>query len=152
MNEYQYRLIGKVLSFFGIIILLFPIIAFFSWIQWSGFPAAIPDPSNILIIALFLLFGFIIAFYGATIQSKFREIRPFLTRDGEPIHSGKIWKKESESGLFLTSCECVVSINQESRETANVGYRIVSAKRATCSDCIRREGRAILDRAYRRSY
>ena len=153
MSEYQYRLIGKLLLFIGMIILLFPISVPYSWIVWSGFPPAIPNPSTPLIIAAFLLLGFIIAFIGATIQTRFREKNLFLTKFGETIHSGNIWKKKSEWGLFLTSCERVVSINQESKETAHVGYRIIKANRATCSDCIRREVKAILDRVtHRRSY
>ena len=77
---------------------------------------------------------------------RFRKTKPFLAKDGEPIHSGKNWKKQSESGLFLTSCGRVVSINQESRATAHVGYRLVTAERATCKECNIREGKAVMDR------
>lgn len=77
---------------------------------------------------------------------RFRNTKPYLTKDGESIHSGKPWKKQSESGLFLISCGRVVSINQESKATAHVGYKIVPAKRATCKDCNIRQGKAVLDR------
>ena len=135
MNEYLYRLIGRLLVYIGIIILLLPFIALYS---------------TILIFSSCLLFGFIITFSGATILSKFRETKPFLTKSGEMIHSGRVWNKGSESGLYLTSCERVVSINQESEETAHVGYRLVAAKRATCRDCILSEVKTIMDKTTNR--
>ena len=130
MEEYLYRLIGRFLVYIGIIILLLPFISLFS---------------NILTFFTYLFFGFIMVFSGATIQRRFREIKPFLTKFGEPIHSARIWNKGSESGLYLTSCERVVSINQESKATAHVGYRIAVAKRATCRDCILSEVKPIMD-------
>lgn len=80
-----------------------------------------------------------------TILRTFKEMRPYLAKAGEPIHSGRTWKKESESGLFLTSCERVVSTNLESRETVEVGYRLVSTEGPTCRDCSIRAGRVILE-------
>jgi hypothetical protein len=77
----------------------------------------------------------------------------YLTKPDEPIHFGKPWRSESEPGLFLTSCELVVSINDASEETTHIGYRLIAAKHATCSDCIKREGRDILESVqYHRSY
>lgn len=144
MNEYQYRLIGRLLAFIGMLILLFPIFIISVWFLWYD-SVYIPQLLEILILAGLVLLGLIVASSGVIIHRRFREIGPFLTKDGEPIHSGNVWKKGTEPGLFLTSCERVVSIYQDSRETAHVGYRTVIAKRATCSDCNLRKGRAILD-------
>ncbi len=77
---------------------------------------------------------------------RFRGTKLFLTKDDELIHSGKPSKKRSKSGVFLTSCGRVVSTDPESRATAHVGYKIVSAKRATCRECNKREGKAVMDR------
>jgi hypothetical protein len=127
------------------VILLFPI-GFISY--WTGYPGApiIPQLSDILMLCGLTLLGFIVIYSGVIIYRMFREMRPFLAKGGEPIHSASVWKKGIESGLFLTSCERVVSINQASRATAHVGYRLVPAERATCSECNLREGKAILDR------
>jgi len=145
MKKVLFRLIGWVLVFIGMTILLFPL-AIISY--WIGNPGDMinPQPSEIFILTGFPLLGFIVIYSGVIIYRRFRETRPFLAKGGEPIHSAIVWKKGTESGLFLTSCERVVSINQASRATAHIGYRLVPAERATCSDCNLREGRAILDK------
>ncbi|TFH07204.1 MAG: hypothetical protein E4H14_09010 [Candidatus Thorarchaeota archaeon] len=144
MIQGVYRLFGTALAVIGAFILFFPI---FILIYWFGenLGGYIPQLFDFTILAGFAILGIITAYSGLKIYGRFREIGPFLAKDGEPIHSGKIWKKGTESGLFLTSCGFMVSINQESKETGHVGYRIVPAKQATCSDCILREGKAILD-------
>jgi hypothetical protein len=144
MIEGIYRLLGKALAVIGALILFFPI---FILIYWFGENPGgyIPQLFDFAILAGFAILGIITAYSGLKIYGRFRETGPFLAKDGEPIHSGKIWKKGTESGLFLTSCGRVVSTNQESRETGHVGYRIVPAKQATCSDCTLSEGKAVLD-------
>ena len=141
MREHLYSLLGKVLAFVGVIIVLFPILIF--WIIWNN-----EDYLQLLAILMFIeiaSLGIGITTIGVVIHKRFRETEPFLAKEGEPIHSGRVWMKKAESGLFLTSCGLVVSINQESGETAYVGYRLVPAKRATCIDCTQRKGREILD-------
>jgi hypothetical protein len=101
--------------------------------------------SDIALLHVFILLDIGMISIGVIILKIFAEVIPFLTKDGEPIHSGRPWKRGPESGLFLTSCGLVVSINQESRTTAHVGYKIVTAKRATHRDCVLKEGRAVLD-------
>jgi hypothetical protein len=143
MNEYHYRLVGKALTYIGMMILLSPFFPFL--------PSYVV--SDILTYTGFLFLGFIMACSGVIIHRRFREMMPFLTKSGESIHSGKTWKKGSESGLFLTSCERVVSINPESRETTDVGYRLVSAEGSTCRGCNMRAGRILLEGSgKRRSY
>ncbi|MHA2353028.1 MAG: hypothetical protein ACXABX_07910 [Candidatus Thorarchaeota archaeon] len=97
------------------------------------------------VILGFLPFGLILTFSGMIIRRKFSEQNPFLTKDGGPIHSGETWKRSSESGVFLTSCGIVLSINQESNATSHIGYKIVTVERTTCRDCALREGREILE-------
>ncbi len=138
MNEYHFRLIGKALAFTGTVILISPILMP-HLTSWSA------HPSIYRIYDVFLLLGIICACSGVIILRTFKEMRPYLVKAGEPIHSGRAWKKESESGLFLTSCERVVSTNLESRETLDVGYRLVSAEGPTCRDCSMRAGRVLLE-------
>jgi len=157
MIEEVYRLLGKALGVIGAFIVFSPIfllIYWFGFLPSSGYSSGyIPQLFEVVMLAWFVILGIIIAYSGMIINKRFPNIEPFLTKDGAPIHSGWVWKKGSESGLFLTSCGIVLSINQESRATAHVGYRIVGAKRATCSDCILEEGRIILDaQAHKRSY
>jgi len=155
MIEGVYRLFGKALGVIGAFILFFFI---FMLIYWFGFPATpssryIPQLFDFIMLAWFAILGIIIAYGGMIINKRFPKIEPFLTKDGAPIHSGRVWKKGSESGLFLTSCGIVLSINQTSRRTSHVGYRLVGAKYATCSDCILGEGKVILDaQVHKRSY
>ncbi|MFX1483894.1 MAG: hypothetical protein ACFFCP_11995 [Promethearchaeota archaeon] len=110
------------------------------------------DPGTYVIRA-FLPLGFMLTLGGEIIRIKFREIILFLTKDGESIHSGRPWYKGSESGLFLTSCGLVVSINEESDATAHVGYTIIQSEHATHRDCAVNEGKAVLDKyAHGRAY
>lgn len=149
MSDYHYRIMGKVLAFIGMITFLFSISGLTYWVGQTD--AIFTNLSTILILTGITLLGFTVACSGVIIYNRFREMKPHLSKGGEPIHSGEIWKKGTESGLFLTTCGLVVSINQESRETAHVGYRITSTQRTTCSDCVLREGRVILDAvSYRR--
>jgi hypothetical protein len=123
---------------------------------WSNRPfpfyGAYSDPLRLVFVG-FLPLGLILTCSGAIIRGRFSEKNPFLTKDGEPIHSGKPWYKGSESGLYLTSCGLVVSVNEESEDTAHVGFRIVPAKHATHRDCIVQDGGEVLDGvAKRRSW
>ncbi|MGY5881519.1 MAG: hypothetical protein RTV31_14805 [Candidatus Thorarchaeota archaeon] len=140
----RYSLVGRGLAFIGVVIFLFPIVVLSYWI--GGNPGEyILQPFDIPILAGFGILGLVMAYSGLIINRRFAVIGPFLTKDGESIHSGKVWTKSSESGLFLTSCRRMVSTNQTSRETAHIGYRVVTASHATCNDCNLREGGAIMD-------
>ena len=149
MNEGHYRLIGTVLTCIGVIVFLTPISAFITGIANPNGPF-FPPLSVIPILTGFILLGFIMTYGGVNILRRFRKVRPFLTKGGEPIHLAEVWKKGTELGLYLTSCGKVVSINQVSKGTAHVGYRIVTTKDTTCRDCSLREGRAILDSVEKR--
>ncbi len=139
-----YREYGSLLTVIGLIMLLIhTLIVTFSFIPFR-FPSPYTDPRATIVIG-FLPLGIILTCIGVLIRRRFGGGIQFLIKDGEPIHSGMPWYEGSESGLFLTSCGLVVSINQESRATAHVGYKIVSAKHATHKDCVQNEGRAILD-------
>ena len=107
------------------------------------------DP-RMFVIRSFLPLGLVLTFSGIVIHRKYSEGLVFLTRADEPIHSGKPWYQGSESGLYLTSCGLVVSINETSNETAHVGYKIVSAKSATHGDCVTKEGKDVLDGSSKR--
>lgn len=148
MMENLLRLIGKGLVISGMAILLFSMPALgYSIIFPSWYTSEYgPSVADILRFVGFFLIGIIVTYSGLNILRRFEEKTLFLTREDESIHSGEIWKKGSESGLFLTSCGRVVSINQESKDTAHVGYRIVAAEQATCRDCSLNEGKAVLDR------
>lgn len=155
MKAWLFRIIGKILTFIGAVIFLFTTSVV---IIWAGHPDPLTiaeiyaHPSTPLLVG-FIPIGFFMICDGILILRRYEEVIPFLTKDGEQIHSGKPWKKGSESGLFLTSCGRVVSINQESSATAHVGYKIVTAKRATHSDCTQKEGGAILENVvHRRSH
>ncbi len=147
MIEYLLRLIGKGLVISGMAILLFsiPALGYSIILPFWIFGEYGPSIADILHFIVFFLIGIIVTYSGVNILRRFEEKTLFLTREGESIHSGEIWKKGSESGLFLTSCGRVVSINQESKDTAHVGYRIVAAEHATCRDCSMNEGKAVLD-------
>lgn len=153
LTERIYRYYGSMITVVGMTMLVtYTIVVTF----WLSHPMSIPqlynDPRP-AIIRGFLPVGFILTCSGVIIRERFSGGNQFLTKDGEPIHSGKPWKKGSESGLFLTTCGLVVSINQESRATAHVGYKIITAKRATHRECNLREGRAVLDNfAHGRAY
>ena len=151
MKRRLFRPIAKGLVIIGIPIFLFLSYAVFRVVTYTGEYG--PLPFDVVLLPVFLLLDISIISIGVIILRRYQERLPFLSRDGEPIHSGISWKKGSERGLFLTSCGLVVSINQESRATAHVGYKIVAAKRATHRDCILKEGGEVLDRfAKRRSW
>jgi len=153
MREKLYRLFGKVVAVIGAIIFFFNILLIIHLLglNQGEYLPQFSDliPSFLVVTAL----GLSLVCIGAAISNQFIETKPMVAKDGGPIHSAKTWKQDSELGLFLTSCETVVSINQESGATAHVGYHLVSAKRATCSDCVRREGKAILNtQTFRREH
>lgn len=108
---------------------------------------SIPLP---LVFFGFLLLGLILTCSGVTILTRFSERKKFLTKDGEIIHSCRPWHKGPETGLFLTSCELVVSINQKSEATSNVGYQMVNIEHGTCNECAMEEGRVVLEKVSRR--
>ena len=116
------------------------------------FPRLYFNPLTYVILA-YLPLAFILMCIGGIIRIKFRELNSFLIKDGGPIHSGKPWYKGSEPGLLLTSCGLVVSVNEESKATAHVGYRIIQAEHATHRDCVVNEGSEVLDKyAHGRAY
>ncbi len=146
MKERHYHLLSRVLIYIGVIVCLIPVSALI--IEIVTFNGAFFRPSsNTLNLIGLILPGLIMTYAGMSIQRGFRKARIFLTKGGESIHLAEVWKKGTELGLYLTSCGKVVSINQVSKGTAHVGYRIVTTKDTTCRDCSLREGRAILDRA-----
>ena len=149
MYERFLRLIGKTVAFIGMILILFPVGFFILYIGEANHPFNPPSiyiaPMGFLVMIILISFGFILTSTGMYIYKSFPILIPFLTKDGEPIHSAKSWKKGSESGLFLTSCGLIVSINQESEETAHVGYRVISTKQATHRECVEMEGKVGLD-------
>lgn len=152
MREKLYRLFGKAVAVIGAIIFFFNIIILAQVLVSSQgyYTLQIYDFIPFFYIAAL---GLSLVYIGAVINKRFIEPKPMVAKDGGSIHSAKTWTHDSESGLFLTSCEFVVSINQDSEATAHVGYHLVSAKRATCSDCVRREGKAILEtRTFRREH
>ena len=147
MNEVHYRIIGWALTLIGIAILLSPIF----------FIVIAPQLLLILVDTVFISIGFYflgltVTCSGMIILRRFRKVQLFLTKGGEPIHSAEVWKKGTESGMYLTSCGRVVSINQSSEGTAHVGYKLATAQRTTCRDCSLREGRAIIRSASRKEY
>ena len=145
MKGHTYRYYGILLVYIGVIMLLtHTIIVMFLYRNPITFSRLFFTPFG-FIIRGFLPLGLILTCSGVIIRNRFSEGNSFLTKDGEPIHLAKPWYQGPESGLFLTFCGLVVSINQESRATAHVGYKIVSANNATHKECIQNEGRAILE-------
>lgn len=147
MKEQVYREYGSMLSLIGVVMLLiYTIVAIYLW-EHPIIPYGFHSDPRTAIIFVFLPLGLFLTFWGVIIRNIFGEKSKFLTKDGELIHSVISWYKSSESGLYLTSCGQMVSINQDSEETTHVGYKIISAERITCRDCAIKKGRAILERA-----
>ena len=150
MKGHTYRYYGSLLVYIGVIMVLtHTIIVMFLYRNPITFSRLFFTPYG-FIIRGFLPLGLILTCSGVIIRNRFSEGNSFLTKDGEPIHLAKPWYQGPESGLFLTSCGLVLSINQESRETAHVGYRIVPAQHATHRDCAVKEGTVVLDSASKR--
>ncbi|MGY5859746.1 MAG: hypothetical protein RTU63_10275 [Candidatus Thorarchaeota archaeon] len=143
MKAHLFRIIGKVLFIVGFILLLLLSFLIYSAATYTGEYG--PLPPFVVLLPVFWIGDFGLICLGVFMLRRYRERDIFLAKGGEPIHSVNPWEKGSEPGLYLTSCGVVVSTNQETNATGHVGYRIVPAKRATCSDCIRREGKLILD-------
>ncbi|MFW9913932.1 MAG: hypothetical protein ACFFEU_15740 [Candidatus Thorarchaeota archaeon] len=153
MNHHLRRLVGKCIVISGVFILVFsiPIVGFSIFFRYSGEVG--PTTSDLISLAGLFLVGITITYCGVRILGSVEERIPFFTKSGERIHSGKTWKRGSEAGLYATSCGLVISTNQESRETAHIGYRIVYANQATCRECIEIEGRMAMGGSpLRRSY
>ncbi len=125
-------------------LLFYTLIITFSFISPFRFPSPLTDPRAIIVFQ-FLPLGIILTSVGVIIRRRYREGIVYLIKDGESIHSGYPWYKGTEPGLYLTSCGLLVSINQESIDTAHVGYKIVSTNRATHKECVQNEGKAIID-------
>ena len=143
MSERFYQLLGRTITIIGLSLLL--ILVSVSIIIFGDNSTILISSQGILALVGFFSFALVMTCVGIVILKKHRKIIPFFAKSGGPIHSGEAWTKSSEPDLFLTSCGMVLSINQESNTTSHVGYRIVTAKRATCSDCIRKEGRSIME-------
>ncbi|MFX1330428.1 MAG: hypothetical protein ACFE9W_02635 [Promethearchaeota archaeon] len=153
MKDRLFRLIGKGLVTSGLFILVFsiPIMGVSIFYRNSGEVG--PTTSDIQGLMALFLAGITITYCGARILGSVEERIPFFTKAGESIHSGKSLKRKSESGLYATSCGLVISTNQDSRETAHVGYMIVYANQATCRDCIVVDGKMAMGGSpLRRSY
>jgi len=149
LKERNTRLLGRTLICIGVLICLIPVSAvIIEFVNFNG--AFFQLSSNVRNLIGFIFPGFIVASVGVIVLRGFGKAGIFVTKGGEFIHSAKVWKKGTESGLYLTSCGLVVSINQASEGTAHVGYRIATARGATCRDCRSRDGRIILDSAVRR--
>ncbi len=144
MHERFYRLIGKILAIIGMILVLFPVLVISYANNPLNTPSMIISHQGTLGFIGLIWFGLILTFSGLQIYKRYRKSMLFFIKDGGPIHSGDPWKKSSESGLFLTSCGFVLSINQESNATSHIGYKIVTADRTSCKDCALREGRVII--------
>ena len=149
MVESVYRIMGIIVSCFGAILILQPIGLFLIWFGEVNYPINPPtvyiSPYGFSVMFLLFLYGIAVLYSGLHLLKKSTIANPFVTKDGGPIHSAKPWKRDSESGLFLTSCGLIVSINQESKATAHVGYRLVSSKHATHRACVEQEGRLVLE-------
>jgi len=144
MREYFYSLIAKILAFIGGMVLFIPILSYlYAW-RLGGYTPELFE-EYVIILAGCAVLGFAMILGGGNIQRRLGVREPFLANNGGPIHSGRVWKKGTESGLYQTSCGLVVSTSHDSAATAHVGYRIVLAERTTCKDCAQREGRVILD-------
>ncbi|MHA1943886.1 MAG: hypothetical protein ACW96M_05760 [Candidatus Thorarchaeota archaeon] len=146
------RLIGKGLIIIGIPLLLLMSYGLYFAFTYSGEYGPLPPSyySDIAALPVFILLDIGMIIIGMILLKRYQEERLLFIKDGEPIHSGKPWNQGSESGLYMTSCGLVLSINQESRATAHVGYKIVPANRATHKECVQNEGRAILDSVVKR--
>lgn len=151
MNKMRYHLIAEIMAYFGTILFLIPLSAI---IIGMAHPYLVVNlsPSIGPILSGSILLGFIMACVGGSILRGVGKVQLFVTKGGEPIHLAEVWKKGTESGLYLTSCGRVVSINQTSEATAHFGYRIVTAQRTTCRNCSMREGGAIMDKGSRKEY
>jgi len=136
--------IGKLVVWIGVFILFLLVLVL---MQWYGYPwnDYVPQVSDFIFLGWLLVIGLVTVFGGFAIHKQYRERELYLSKDGEPIHSVEIWKKGHEQGLFVTSCGLVVSTNDESEETAHVGYRTVTARQPTCIECTQRRGKKVLD-------
>ncbi|MFW9925602.1 MAG: hypothetical protein ACFFDM_02425 [Candidatus Thorarchaeota archaeon] len=142
------RLIVKGLIIIGILLLLLMSYGLYFAFTYSGEYGPLPPSyySDIAALPMFILLDVGMIIIGMILLRRYPEERLFFTKDGEPIHSGKLWNQGSESGLYQTSCGLVLSINQESSETAHVGYKIVKSKGATHGECATKEGREVLEK------
>ena len=148
----KYRSIGEGVAYIGLVMFLISVIVVAYWMKLGPIVYA-SQGSNVILLEIIAILGFFMTSIGLIVNRPIREKETFLAKGGESIHSCTIWNKGNESGLYLTTCEIIVSINQESEATGNVGYKIVPAKEATCSDCSTRKGKAVLDiHAHGRAY
>ncbi|MFX1607334.1 MAG: hypothetical protein ACFFDD_15880 [Promethearchaeota archaeon] len=147
LNSHIYREYGNALTGIGLTVLLtYTVIVILLFRNPMEFSRLIFPSQAFIILSL----GLILTYSGVFLRRRYNDEIRFLTKDGETIHSVKPWYKGPESGLYLTSCGLVVSINQESEATANVGYRRVSVKKATHGECIVAEGKVILESTSKR--
>ena len=108
----------------------------------------IPMLQTITIIFL----GFVVVYAGASNCGRYQEETLHVIKNGDFIHSARVWNTDVENGLLLTICGKLVSIQQHSDETAHVGYRYATAQQPTCRECCEREGRRIMDSAKHHDY
>ncbi|MFW9802515.1 MAG: hypothetical protein ACFFFC_07680 [Candidatus Thorarchaeota archaeon] len=143
MKKRLLRLIGKGLAIIGTPVFLVFGYGTYSLLSYTGEYG--PLAREVALVPLIALLGFSMIAAGVDLLQRFEEPALLLAKDGEPIHTGEIWKKGIEAGLFLTSCGRVVSVNQESSNTAHVGYKVVFEGQVICRDCATREGRVVLE-------
>ena len=143
MKKRLLRLLGKGIAILGIPVFVLSSYGVYAALSYTGVYG--PLPQEVAYVLLIALLGLIMIAGGTFLLKRNEEPALLLSKGGEPIHFGEIWKKGTELGLFLTLCGRVVSINQQSSATAHTGYRIASAKGATCKDCMISMGRHIIE-------
>ena len=145
----KYRSIGEGVAYIGLVMFLISIYVVIYWMRLGPIVYAY-QRSNVISFEITGILGLFMISIGLFANRSVRGKETFLAKGGGPIHSCTIWKKGNESGVYLTTCEITVSVNQDSTATGNVGYKIVPAKEATCSDCSIRKGKVILDSVAKR--
>ena len=143
MKKSLFRLIGKGLAIIGTLVFLFFSYGAYVVLSYNG--EYDPLPQDVALMPFFAFLGLSMIAMGVFLLRRYEKLVPLLTKGGDLIHSGEIWNRGSESGLYLTLCGRVVSINQESSSTAHVGYKVAFEGQVTCRDCAIIEGRVVLE-------
>ena len=137
------RLFGKALAIIGTLVFLLCGYGTYSLLSYTGEYG--PLPREVALVPLIALLGLSMIAGGVDLLQRYEEPVLLLAKGGGPIHTGEIWKKGTEAGLYLTLCGRVVSINQKSSSTAHVGYKVAFEGQVTCRDCAISEGRVVLE-------
>ncbi|MCK5266033.1 MAG: hypothetical protein KAR03_10540 [Candidatus Thorarchaeota archaeon] len=139
----RYGSIGEITAIIGLVMFFIPVYFALFWMRFNRVVFASQGP-DVIFLEIIAILGLFMIGIGLFVNRPKREREIFLAKGGGPIHSCTNWKKGNESGVYLTTCEIIVSINPDSKATGNVGYKIVPAKEATCSDCSTRKGKVLL--------